>query len=377
MAWSLVQMAPIGLVIPSMQSAMPAQESVSLSIAPAATWSAFMKTFSYGVFLYLAIQTLGRMSSKFVISFIFYTITFYAFYSVTALYMLGDTILFFEKWDYLGAATGTFVNRNSFALYLGMGVVLGAALLVDSIMRYKRREIGERSEGILYLLLTQLVAAALLATQSRMGAFAAFAGLVVVLAIIVLKHNRSWQWLLAFALGLAAFSLLGFWFYGAETLQRFEVAGEAAQLRMTLYAQIVEMILQRPWTGYGGGTFEYAFPLYHQPSFATDVVWDKAHSTYLTLVVEDGILAGLATLSIFLILIARILMHIVLANEYRMAPTAAFGVIVVAAVHSTVDFGLEIQANMFTLLAIIAVGIASRANGEAKARLVGGRHAFT
>ena len=119
--------------------------------------------------------------------------------------------------------------------------------------------------------------------------------------------------------------------------------------------------------GYGGGTFEVAYPLFHQLPVSPDLVWDRAHSTYLSLWAEMGVIAG----SIPLLLVLWIAMEALRLYLSRRsgdwtAPAAAVAVIVVAALHSTVDFSLEMQANVFLFLAILATGIARRDAGEAE-----------
>jgi O-antigen ligase len=129
-------------------------------------------------------------------------------------------------------------------------------------------------------------------------------------------------------------------------------------VRGALYTQVLEMIAARPWLGYGAGAFEVAYPLFHQLPVSADFVWDKAHSTYLGLWSELGLIAGSIPLIVFA-MIAWLALRLSLKRRADWAaPAVALGVIVAGGVHSLVDFSLEIEANMFLLLALLAIGIA-------------------
>lgn len=370
LAWTVIQMLPIAWLLGPVEFRSAAGETIasrSLSIAPGLTWLGFVKSFSYGVFLYLAAPTLGRMRTSTIVPSLFIVTALYALYSMVSLYLLGDRILFFNKWSYLGSATGPFVSRNSFAMFLCFGLVIGSSLVMANLPERGRAGVTISSALFLYLTTTCLLAATLMATQSRMGVLSAILGVVVVVVIGGVKRGWSALWLAASLVVLAGLCVAGFLLYGDAVVGRFDQTQDSMSLRLTLYRQVIQMIAARPLAGFGDGTFEYAFPLFHDADFASDLVWDKAHSTYLTLLCEDGIPAGIATVLIFLLLAIRICVNVAAAQGGWIAPTASLGVLVAVAAHSTVDFGIEIQANMFMLLAILAVGLAkvpSRAAGQ-------------
>src|SRR5690606_29498507 len=86
--------------------------------------------------------------------------------------------------------------------------------------------------------------------------------------------------------------------FGGDVLDRLFEVGGSLEARGELYRQVLGMIASDPWLGFGAGTFEWAFPLFHLPELATGVVWDRAHSTYLTLWAELGLLFGSLPLAI-------------------------------------------------------------------------------
>jgi O-antigen ligase len=130
--------------------------------------------------------------------------------------------------------------------------------------------------------------------------------------------------------------------------------------------------------GWGGGSFELAFPLYHRLPLLTDGVWDHAHSSYLGLWVELGFLAGSIPILVIAGLGGAALRAFLRSRENWAIGLAACGAVVVAAVHSTVDFNLETQANTYLLVAILALALPGSLNrtrdARAAARSVPRRH---
>jgi O-antigen ligase len=213
---------------------------------------------------------------------------------------------------------------------------------------------------LVYLLALAAIGAALLATESRMGAFAGAVGClsVVLLSQRRLRWRRGWYllWVPAALIVLGAAVYL----YGQGLVERLGSQAESADVRFDLYLQVIEMIRARPLLGYGGGAFEQAFQLFHHPPVSPDRVWDRAHNTYLALWSELGLVAG----SVPILLVAagaiRLAWNSSSAGSDWTGRVAAIGVIVVAATHSLADFSLEIQANAILFIVLLGVGTAAR-----------------
>ena len=120
------------------------------------------------------------------------------------------------------------------------------------------------------------------------------------------------------------------------------------------------MISTRPLLGFGGGSFEAAFTLFHAPSLSPEVRWDHAHSTYLTLWTEYGIIIGSLPLVTLAFLGWKAWRR--LGNELPRADlaAAALGSLLVVAIHSLVDFSLEIHAVALLFVAVLALGVSGR-----------------
>lgn len=326
------------------------------SLAPGATWLMLLQVASYGLFFFLMLQVAANRSrARRLLAALFIVVVAYAAYSLAALTLLADSLLFFEKWAYFGFATGSFVNRNSFATFLAFGLVLGVLLSFRSL---RDSDLSRPSSAMLYVAATGLVLAALVATGSRMGLVAGLVGggLAALLAVGKGAGGGGRRQLLV-SLPLAG-ALLVLLLYGGGTLERLGSIESDANVRGDLYLQVWQMILARPWLGYGGGAFELAYPLVHQLPVSPDLVWDKAHSTYLALWAELGLIAGSVPLLIVLLIgIDALRLYLARRGDWT-APLAAVAAIMVAALHSVVDFSLEMEANALFFLAILAIGVA-------------------
>ena len=108
-----------------------------------------------------------------------------------SLTIFDDTILFLPKEKYFGSATGTFLNRNTFATYLSLGGVVALSLLVRPIESKKRSSgsggfqsmISIRLPKIWYMIGLAFIVITLFATQSRMGVLSGMVGMATVLML--------------------------------------------------------------------------------------------------------------------------------------------------------------------------------------------------
>ncbi|MBE7731957.1 O-antigen ligase family protein [Devosia faecipullorum] len=368
MLFLIVQILPIGPMLGGLASAgLEGLDLVprTISLAPGETILMLLRQLTYAVFYFLMVQVGASDSQRGrVLDVMLVIITIYALIGLMSLRM-GDTILGFQKWAYLGSATGTFVNRNSFATFLAFGAVLALTQLID-IVRYWVEQ-GEDREPfrrvmpawLLYGAALLLILAAIVSTQSRMGFVASVAGALTVIGLAIGVSLRFARWAIILLL-LGTFAVVGMLiFYGDGLLDRVGSLERSLEVRLGLYEQVLQLIAQRPLTGFGGGAFAHAFPLVHELPVSGDALWDKAHNTYLSLWVELGLVAGSIPLVLIAIMAVRLLTSLFKSRRAWRSKTVALGVIVVGAVHSIFDFSLEIQANTIVFLALIALGFAA------------------
>lgn len=362
--WLVVQALPLGKWLGGIAFANAEGDvlySNSLSLASGATWLMLIRVASYGVVFFLAAQA-GANESRvtLLLKVIFWIVVAHAGFGLVQLTQLGDTLLGMVKLYYQGVATGTFINRNSYATFLAMGMSIGAALLARPVLTVQQRNhrpFNTLFSAVFTLAGMLVMLLSLLATESRMGLFAGIAG---VLGVTLLTMRWSKHAFILIPVTIAASLLIGVtvvWIFGQGVLERaIDLAGSTAG-RMNLYEQVWRMIGERPLLGYGGGAFDVGFPLFFGPPLPATLLYDRAHSTYLTLLSELGVVFGLIPIAVIAIVFARAVYKFM--QRAVISRLATIGVITAAAIHSTVDFSLEMQANAYFLAVIVGLSFAT------------------
>ena len=265
-------------------------------------------------------------------------------------------------------ASGFYVNRNHLAGLLEMTLAVGVGLMIAQLDDRPSRGWKQLAVDLLQAVLTYKAAlrvllvvmvVALVMTRSRMGNTAFFISLLVAGAIgLVLSRRatRSTVILIASLIVIDIF-IIGAWFGVEKTVERIEqTTSQDVQERVDPAIYAVNMLRDYPVIGTGGGTFYNAYPQYR----GADILpyYDHVHNDYMQLATETGIV-GLALLGAIVLLS---FFAAVLALSRRHDPLArgvAFGVVMgvsAIAIHSTVDFNLQIPANAFLFSVLLALG---------------------
>jgi O-antigen ligase len=276
-----------------------------------------------------------------------------------AIYGLYD---FFESGS--GVVTSTFVNRNSYATYAGMTLFCGLGLVLHGLTRRARAGMSFRRMVLEVLVrldapsaigvITCLVAgAALLLTRSR-GAFVALCAALVAFVwslrrTALITSTAFVKTTSLFSIGLF-FALVGL--AGGETLGRFADGDVHTLQRLVYYCTTWQAIWDRPLLGTGYGTYADAFRAYNHAGTGTYFL-DKAHNTYLQLIMELGWPAAAALYAGLGLLAFRCLQ-----GRSAVYPAVLASCSVLVGVHALVDFSLEMPANAATYALLLGIGCA-------------------
>jgi O-antigen ligase len=366
----VLQILPLASVLPASMLYLPdgVLPPETISVSPEDTLLGLARWINIALTGYLAMQIAANSirAARF-LTILFWIAAAHAIYGLLLRYQFGDTILFTQKWAYIGFATGGFVNRNSFATFLAIGSVIGIVRLYDI---FRQRPKGNSQglfmllnvrEGLLLPLLGWLVIMiTIVATSSRMGLFASFAGMAVAVGLFHARRSEGTTGPLGTVAALVALisgATAITYFYGASLMERFQTVEQSTEVRMQLYDQVWGMVMVRPWTGFGGGTFEYAYPLFHQSPVNFDLVWDRAHSSYLALWSEYGLIFGTIPMVLILYFFALLAGTYLKTTKADAFIIASIGATVAVAIHSTLDFSLEMHGVTLFYVALLAGGV--------------------
>ena len=272
--------------------------------------------------------------------------------------------------------SGTFVNSNSFACYVGMGLVAALALILSVRGEAKPLGYGEGGAQTFESTLTgpRVVLAAisffllggLLLSASRAGFASSVAG-ALILALLLLRGRWRerpdlvrWFWI-----GIAILGALGL-FAGGAMLTKFVGAADASS-RVAFWLTSLKAIALSPWLGWGLGSFADIYTIL-QPSSVIQPN-NLAHSTPLETIVELGVIGAIPAFAAVLLAWTTSLRG-ALKRSYRrrLLPAAAFAIAAVPILHSMVDFSLQIPAIGYVVSALLGMGWAQAFRREKSSR---------
>jgi O-antigen ligase len=275
--------------------------------------------------------------------------------------------------------SGPFMLHNSFATYCGLACVAALSKLVAAgsdliVVKHGARRFALSvvqyvfGGGVPWLVAFLLTFACVTASASRGGFVSLLAGLVAmaILAALLAKRSSGKAWAVA-AIAVVLCPVLFFIVSNSDTLAaRLDTmldAGAADDVRLALWAASRRMIASVPWQGLGLGTFQDAYPLYSDHALA--FVMDKAHSDYLELVAGLGLPAAGACLLAIALLAWRNVTGALARRRDRYFCVAAVGATAIVAVHSGVDFSLQIPAIAVSYATILGLGLAQTVGTKA------------
>ncbi|MCX8517440.1 MAG: Wzy polymerase domain-containing protein, partial [Rhodoferax sp.] len=191
-----------------------------------------------------------------------------------------------------GQAYGNLRQRNQFATLLGIGI---AAVLWFAV---PARFAGQppsaaRLPSTLHPLVWQssivLLAVAMAASGSRTGMLQ----LLLLLALgLVWRRGQGYLLLLLFSYLLAAWLLplsLGRDPFQSAILSRLGENSAPCSSRLTLWSNVLHLIAQKPWMGWGWGELKYAHFITLYPGARFCEILGNAHNLPLHLAVELGV----------------------------------------------------------------------------------------
>ncbi|MEJ1935963.1 O-antigen ligase family protein [Nostoc sp. NIES-2111] len=268
------------------------------------------------------------------------------------------------------SVTSTFLNRNSFAEFAGIGFLAGTAMTIRELRKVEQlpeiRTSGlvalRRAPFVLLSILASLVcAAALLLSQSRGGTIATLIGFLV-LVLFSLRTGRKRTWLTGVGFLVVVVIVFGLADLVVKRIldQGVIDAGRAAVRAATIYA-----VQDSALYGYGLDSFSAVFPMFRDDAVGVWGVWEKAHNIYLDTWISLGVVAGSFLLFGVALLVVECAIGSLKRRRNASVPTCAMAVSILVGVHGLVDFGLDIQAIALTWAALLGAGVAQSTSRRA------------
>jgi O-antigen ligase len=293
----------------------------------------------------------------------------YAAWGLMALAIHAGRMPWLESSPGIGYVSSTFINRNSFATYAGMGLVVASALVLQlyrhrvtsgyAPWRLRLADFIEATgeQGSVLLGCAFVILVALLLSVSRGGIIATGLGLFVLAAsTFKRRRRRAGEFLETIVFGTVLVAAV-FLVFGDAFVGRLGERGLADTNRIAVNALSLRSIKDAPLTGYGLGTFTDIFPLYRDRSISVFGVWEQAHDSYVEIFQGLGLVFGSMLLASVLILVIRCARGMVTRQEHVTFPRVAVACTCLVGVHALVDFSLQIEAVALTFAALLGAGV--------------------
>ena len=347
-----------------------------LSMDNSATFEQLMLGLAYSLLFMMIISLFHtRKRLSILLATLVFSGTLQAFWGALMTLSGVEWLLTGPKTAHLGDATGTYLNRNHLAGYLEMTLACGIGLLLA--LRDNRPfrwlnvlELLMGPKARLRLALVVMVIA-LVMTHSRMGNTAFFTSLLLVGGLFVLmeKEHRLRNSLILASIIVIDMLVISQYF-GLEKLKdrlintrlhdvvvNGEVVQQANEVRDDVFGYAIPLLMERPLTGQGAGSFEAVFPQY--PGQDIRLNFDHAHNDYIQFAIEFGLLGSLP-LAAFVLLALWHALKALWRRESVYRSGVGFGAamgISALLIHSSTDFNLQIPANAATLVVLCAIAV--------------------
>ncbi|WP_198022735.1 O-antigen ligase family protein [Methylosinus sp. LW3] len=381
--WTLIQIAhwiPAGYHNPIWQMAREASGrdiAGSITVNRDATVLAATRFLTCCAAFWLALQ-LCRSSARAqsLVRFLALAGAAYAAYGIVSFFVFPNTILWFDKVTYNDSLTSTFVNRNSYATYAGLGLMSALGILLNFYISRgegKAAAISRRLAGLLaltvaggalWIAVVLVIGTALVLTGSRGGVSASLGGLLTILVLAGVRGRKNaigagFGLLIGgLAMGVALFN------YGDFLADRLSIQGFASDDRLAVYGLTWRSILDSPLFGFGDGTFSEVFPMYRDGTIGPFGVWDMVHNSYLEALQGLGVPVAVLLFLGLGVLFVRCVLGVIARRRAASAPLVASAATVVVALHAFVDFSMQMQAVSLTWVALLGAGVAQSWSGS-------------
>ena len=369
------------------QKSLPAAEAL-VAASPAYQWfslasyvypvrQSLLRWIAYGLFFWGLAQTLNSQRRiELAIFVILLTGCFESLYGLIQSFSGSGHILWFKKATQ--AISGTYINRNHFAGFMEMSLLLMAGFAAALKNRRPPKPYafggtgGFKEKFVATFLVRQqffkrvfivfsgaVMGIGLIFSTSRGGMIAVAAGMLVMGVLFLMrgKHRRQ-----GFVLVLL-FMITSFYAVqiGADyPLERFKTFKTAFEVRKRYVQKTLEIFDDYRTAGVGVGNFKYVYPKY-QAAADKNFHIEHANNDWIQFMSEAGVAGfGLLLIGMFYYIYLTVKIWAKRNDSFAVCVGMVPLVVMVSmAVHSSCDFNFHIPANFMVFAAILAIGFSA------------------
>jgi hypothetical protein len=347
-----------------------------ISLTPDRTLTLASRLCLYGGVFWLA-ANLGRdpANARKAVAYFSWAVTLYAAYGLLIFFAGNHSILWTSKFAYLDDLTSTFVNRNNYATFAGLGLICVVARGFISLHDYLNtsRNKLERmrnfiafmeKKGAIYLGQVFVIFSSLLLSHSRAGLAATMFGVLALFVAFAFskigarrsKTESGSKLPMRVALAFLGVVMLFYAASGQGIDARLGATDLGVEERPLVYHLTMEAISDQPLLGGGLGSFESVFRLYRTAKVLS--IYDYAHDTYLETTLELGLLATLLLAVPIVAAFVECVRGIRVRRKDLLSPCVGIGASTLVWLHAVVDFSIQIPAVAVSYALLMGLAVA-------------------
>lgn len=290
-----------------------------------------------------------------------------------------EQILWWERPSPPNRLATPFLSPNTAAMYFGALSLMALANVIKVLERVSPGAVTQDRFWRAFVgpaLALLVCAACLFYSGSRAGilSFALAASLLVTWQAAARwregRAGRLWSGLAVAAILCGLFAASSQVLFGRLEIMGWE--GGSSEGRMAAFRAYPGAIALAPWFGHGLGGFEFARALVATANDAGIVMHQKAaHNIVFQWLIQAGVVGTAGLLAIIGLIVADLRNGLMRRQRQRLGIRTVLVVFVFVALHSMVDFALEIPAFLWLFAWILGLGAGIAAGGSRRSTAVG------
>ena len=293
---------------------------------------------------------------------------FHAFFATYWLLIGNPSNALIIKEFYLHTATGFFVNRSNFSIFLLLCAFASLYFIYFYIKlnNFKLNFIEQLNSPIIYQRFFILfITIGLVLTLSRGGNFSyiLMLNLIVLSSFFITKKifNSVFNTIVLILVIDVAF--IGFYFGGSQLIGRYSIVTDfttsldstTSYTRLTMIIFAIEKFKEFFFFGYGLGGFEQIFKIYF--NIVNDVYSNHVHNDIVEFLGEFGVVGSIFLLCLLINYFVLIIKSVKKKELTILHPILILILFSTLLINSLVDFSLHIPAIQYFLCTLAAIGL--------------------
>ena len=293
---------------------------------------------------------------------------FHAFFATYWLLIGNPSNTFIIKEFYLNAASGFFVNRSNFSIFLLLCAFASLYFInfYIKLNNFKLNFIEQLNSPIIYQRFFILfITIGLVLTLSRAGNFSyiLMLSLIILSSVLIAKKifNSVFNTIVLILVIDVAF--IGFYFGGSQLIDRYSIVTDfttsldstSSYTRLTMIIFSIEKFKEFFFFGYGLGGFEQIFKIYF--NIVNDVYSNHVHNDIVEFLGEFGVVGSIFLLCLLINYFVLIIKSVKKKELTILHPILILILFSTLLINSLVDFSLHIPAIQYFLCTLAAIGL--------------------